>query len=236
MFTSTDHSLPQVPAVNEGHCINCPAVRGESLQILIGQNTHECVFDTTSLEARDSLLLEPLPSGTLVLVRRGVLLRGRTDSKGQATWIDAIGSGGAFVVPDDRERAQVYAVDRTLYCTVGPEKLLSSMAQSDKSLGELHSLHREASYRLERYSDARGRPNVRARLAATLCALADTLHSSQTCRKQLPSGLLQRDIAGLASTRHESVCRILKEFSGLGWVEHGPDGITINEYDRLAEL
>lgn len=221
---------------HKGHCIDCPAQRGDILKALIGDTTHECAFDTQSIEARAQLKLTSLNPGDLVMVRRGMLIRTRMDASGHAIAVDALGSGASFVVPEDTERSCAYAVDRTLYCTISGPSLLAGLRPDDAGLSDLHELHRAIQARLERFSDARGRATVRARVAATLCTLADTMSPPQGRRAQLPSALLQRDIAALASTRHESVCRILREFSESGLVEHGPDGINILNHEGLNAI
>jgi len=220
-----------------GHCIDCPAHRRAMLTSLTGESTDECAFDTRGLEPRQGLSLTSLPAGSLVLVRRGMVIRVRADKRGEhSVAIDALGSGGAFVVSGDGTDAQVYAVDRTLYCTLAGHTLLSDLSHDPKGLSDLHKLHSGIQYRLERLSDARGRSSVRSRVAATLCALADTLSPSLGRRLQFPAAFLQRDLAVLASTRYESICRILRDFSESGLVSHGPDGVVIGDYDKLAVL
>lgn len=216
------------------HCIDCAAVRGGVLARLIGDGVDDCQFATYTIDARKALPDEPLGPGSLVLVRRGVIIRQRLDPGRRPVAVDAIGPGGAFFVTAGSQAA--YAVDRTLICSCDEGVLLRGLKASNHGLSDLHALHAQSSYRMERLAEARGRQSVRARVAALLSVLADTLSPHGGPRAQLPSGLLQRDLASLVSTRHESVCRILRDLSQEGIVEHGPDGIRILDRSRLAQI
>lgn len=240
MFADTDNMVSRPALSTSGHCIDCPAVRGNQLRELIGTCTENCSFESFSVEAREVLPASRLTRGTLVLVRRGVILRQRLDGSGSPVAVDIVGTGGAFVVSgrneEDMRRTSAFAVDRSLYCVLEESRLMEQLRNAHDSVADLHRIQCEMTYRLERVSDARGRSNVRSRIAAILCTLADTLTPQSGRRERLPSALLQRDIGTLASTRHESVCRILRDFSAEGLVQHGPDGIHILNHEALAAI
>lgn len=239
MFADTENK-PRTALSTIGHCIDCPAARAGQLRGLIGGCTEQCAFETFSAEARQQLPVERFPPGCLVMVRRGAILRQRQDGTGSPVSVDIVGPGASFVVggrnAEEFRSHPCLAIDRSLYCVLGEEHLLDEVRKNPVSAIDLHRIHCEMAYRLERLSEARGRPNVRSRIAATLCTLADTLSPYGERRTRLPSALLQRDIGTLASTRHESVCRILRDFSGENLVQHGPDGIEILNHNALAAL
>lgn len=227
----------QQRGVNNGcrsHCIDCPAVRGEVLGNVIGAGLDECRFETLTVESRSPMPDTTLEAGTLVMVRRGVVIRQRLDQSGRAVAFDAVGPGAAYFVTEGDQAA--YAVDRTLVCSCSKDVLLHGLRTSNRGLDDLHGLHCQTSYRMERLADARGRQHVRSRVAALLCVLSDTLSPNSGKREHLPSGILQRDLAALVSTRHESVCRIMRELAQDAIVAHGPDGIQIIDRERLASL
>lgn len=219
------------PQPCRGHCIDCPAVRGGILGNLIGDCVDTCQLETHTIEAREQLPSGALTPGSVVFVRRGLVIRQRTSDVDKPVAVDVVGPGGAFFVTEGDQAA--YAVDRALYCTCPQEVLLGGL-EGAAGLTELHQLHRQASYRLERLAEARGRQQVRSRVAVLLCAMADTLGPYGGPRTRLPSGLLQRDLAALVSTRHESVCRVMRDLAGAGIVTNGPDGIEILDRAQLA--
>lgn len=207
-------------------------MRGGILSSLIGDGVDTCQLQTHTIEAREPVPQALLQPGSVVFVRRGLLIRQRTSDVDNPVAVDVVGPSGAFFVNDGAHTA--YAVDRTLFC-ICPRDVLLAGLEGATGLAELHDLHRQVSYRLERLAEARGRQQVRSRIAVLLCAMADTLGPYGASRTRLPSGLLQRDLAALVSTRHESVCRIMRDLATAGIVDSGPDGIQILDRDQLAQ-
>jgi hypothetical protein len=86
---------------------------------------------------------------------------------------------------------------------------------------------------MERLADARARPGAAAKIAALLCALSDTLRPGSS---RIPAEFLQRDLAGLVSIRHESVCRVLRDFARHGLISKDGDGIMLLDRPQLQAV
>ncbi len=141
------------------------------------------------------------------MVRRGVLVRQRLDANGSATAVDAIGPGGAAPVPEAGEATTTaYAAGDALVCLCAKPALTAAVDAGAPTAGQVVGLHMAALDRIERIAEARSRGTALARVAAVLCALADTLSPPRRL-DVIPASLQQRDLAELLALRHESVCR-----------------------------
>jgi CRP-like cAMP-binding protein len=171
------------------------------------------------------------------LVRRGVIIRQRTDVRGRAVSVDAAGPGAFLPLGElGSARGSVatgYAASDVLLC-VYPDLNEEPRHEclSRPTTLELFKLQTEALQRVDRIADARSRTSVERRVGALLCALADTL--SPPARETIPA-LPQRDLAALIETRHESVCRVLRKFERQGWIARTPEHIAIVNRAALEE-
>jgi hypothetical protein len=66
--------------------------------------------------------------------------------------------------------------------------------------------------------------------------LADTLRPGQESSAQIPSEFLQRDLAGLLSIRHESVCRVMRDFTDKGLIAKQEEGTVLVDRPALDAL
>src|SRR5208282_81737 len=104
-----------------------------------------------------------------------------------------------------------YAADDALVCLLPRPALKGALDAGAPSAAHVVNLHLAALERVERIADARGRATALGRVAALLCALSDTLAPPRRL-DAVPAALQQRDMAGLLTMRHESVCRALGVF------------------------
>ncbi len=223
------------------HCVGCPAAARGILEGLLGDSPSTCGFDSLAVEPRAALPPSWLARYSYAMVRRGYLIRQRTDAAGRTTAIDAVGPGCCF--PLDRggdgtpeHTSSGYALTRALVCLSDAETLQRGLAEGGPSAVEVHQLDNEAIGRLERLADARGRPGAASKVAALLCTLADTLRPGGQSEPRVPSEFLQRDLAGLLSIRHESVCRVMRDFVKRGLVVRDQDGILLANREALQAL
>jgi CRP-like cAMP-binding protein len=195
-----------------------------------------------AVEPRETIPLKWFGRFTLGIVRRGLLIRQRTDARGRVTAVDVVGPGGVFPIEQRRAAAQDssmaagYAATRTLICLCDGESIFGSLRAGGETALDLHNLYADALYRMERLADARARPNTDARVAALLCALVDTLAPHVDPNPRVPAGFLQRDLAALLSMRHESVCRVLRAFGERGFISRDTDGMQILDRQQLAAV
>jgi CRP-like cAMP-binding protein len=134
------------------------------------------------------------------------------DVEGHATAVDAVGPGGAIPLPEaDDMSVAGYAADDALLCLLPRRSMRTAVEAGAPSSAQIVALYAAALDRLERIAQARSRSTAQARVAALLCALADTLCPPRrlTC---VPAALQQRDLAALLGMRHESVCRAVGAF------------------------
>jgi CRP-like cAMP-binding protein len=225
------------------HCIDCPATRKRILSELIGESSACCHFESLAIEAREAIPLRWFGRFSFGIVRRGVLIRQRSDAHGRVTAIDVVGPGGAFPIEaregDDGQvsTSAGYAVTRALICVAPEEAISSALRKGGEDALDLHKVQRESLYRMERIADARGRATVAGRVAALLCAIADTLpRHGQSARNDIPPGFMLRDLAMLISVRHESVCRVLGDFAKQELVAQVEGGMHILDRKGLESV
>ena len=208
------------------------------LEGLVGESTAACAFDALAIEARAPLPATWLARYSFAVVRRGFLIRQRADPAGRATAVDAVGPGAGF--PLDRSLAAAggarvlgYAVTRASLTLCDAERFERGLSDGGPSALTVHKLGSEAISRMERLADARARPGAAAKIAALLCALSDTLRPGSS---RIPVEFLQRDLAGLVSIRHESVCRVLRDFARHGLISKDGDGIMLIDRAQLQAV
>ncbi|MFI5309175.1 MAG: hypothetical protein ACHQ53_17595, partial [Polyangiales bacterium] len=86
--------LPVVAkACGAQHCVGCPAAARGVLEGLLGESAEACGFDSLAIEPRSPLPPAWLSRYSFAMVRRGYLIRQRTDAAGRTTAIDAVGPG-----------------------------------------------------------------------------------------------------------------------------------------------
>ncbi len=231
-----------VVAAMTHHCLDCPATRAGILHGLVGESSESCQFESLAVEPRETVPLKWFGRFALGIVRRGLLIRQRTDARGRVTAVDVVGPGGLFPVEHQRNGAQDgsmaagYAATRTLICLCEPESVNAGLVAGGDTAVDLSKLYLDALYRMERLADARARPNTDSRVAALLCALVDTLTPSAEPTARVPAGFLQRDLAALLSMRHESVCRVLRAFADNGLISRDAEGIQLLDRAQLAAV
>jgi CRP-like cAMP-binding protein len=210
---------------------------GNVLEGLLGDSASESAFDSLAVEARSALPATWLARYGFAVVRRGYLIRQRADPAGRATAVDAVGPGGCFpldrALVDGGARVLGYAVTRSMVCLCDGETLERGLLEGGPTALQVHQLQSEVITRMERLADARARPGAAAKIAALLCALADTLRPGSS---RIPAEFLQRDLAGLVSIRHESVCRVLREFGRHGMITKDSDGIVLADRAQLQAV
>jgi hypothetical protein len=214
-------------------CPDCPATRNDVLGKLVGGGRDRCAFRCLFVGARQPLPPRWFGSYGLALVRRGVIVRQRVDRHGAATAVDAVGPGGALPLSEggDTSCAGYAAVD-ALLCLCPRRPLRAAIDAGAPTSGQVVALHAAALDRVERIAGARCRPTAVARVAALLCALADTLSPPRRLAC-IPAALQQRDLALLLSMRHESVCRALTVLAQRGTLTRSDDGIRLLDRPRL---
>jgi hypothetical protein len=210
-------------------------------------NVLEDLFGDSELaDACESLALAaraPLPPNwaqqyRFAIVRRGYLIRQRSDASGHTTAVDAVGPGGCFPL-DVRaaEGSAGYAVTRALVSLCDEPSVANALQHGGQTALQIHQLDAQAIARMERLADARGRSGTAGKVAALLCVLADTLEQPGVGDgTRIPGEFLQRDLAGLLSIRHESVCRALRDFTGRGWIIKTDDALMLKDRAALAAV
>jgi CRP-like cAMP-binding protein len=204
--------------------------------------------DAAAGEACDAITLEPrsaLPASwpaqyRFAVVRRGYVIRQRSDARGHTTAIDAVGPGGCFPLERGVEAhpsaSGGYAVSRAVVALCDDQTVAHALQHGGPTALQIHELESETIMRMERLADARGRSGTAGKVAALLCVLADTLQPGAGPGHSIPGAFLQRDLAGLLSIRHESVCRALREFSSKDLVERTADALIIKNRAALEAV
>jgi CRP-like cAMP-binding protein len=220
-------------------CPDCPGARLGTFEDLVGATKHACAFDTATIDARAFV---PPSWGTRYafgMVRRGVLIRQRVDSAGNATAVDAAGPGCVFPIDDEtRSTASAvcdYAATDLIVCLCRRESLERTLDESTRTGRELVQMHRAALERVERLTQARGAGTVKQKVCGLLLALADTM-SPPRVRDRLPSGVQQRDLSRLVGVRHETFCRVLGVLEREGAIAREADGLVIADRACLEAL
>jgi len=214
-------------------CPDCPAARNRILERLVGTGDERCAFRCLFVGARQPLPPRWFASYGLALVRRGIVVRQRVDSQGSATAVDAVGPGGAVPLSEGGDASSSgYAADDALLCLCPRRPLSAAVDAGAPMSSQVVALHAAALDRVERLAVARFPTSAVARVAALLCALADTLSPPRRL-PCVPAALQQRDLAALLSMRHESVCRSLGVLERRGAIERCEDGIRLLDRPRL---
>jgi CRP-like cAMP-binding protein len=209
----------------------------DSLESLIGDGAGAYQFDSLSIEARESAPAAWWSRYSFAVVRRGYLIRSRTAADGKHTSIDAVGPGCCFPIDrmalvQGRSPTAAYAVARSALSMCDEETFTRALCAGGPIVLQLNRLEREAFTRMERLADARGRASAASKVGALLCTLADTLRPGQEDRR-IPAEFLQRDLAGLLSIRHESVCRVMRDFTKRGLIERVDRSVVLNDRAQL---
>jgi CRP-like cAMP-binding protein len=208
----------------------------DSLESLIGDGAGAFQFESLSIEARESAPALWWNRYSFAVVRRGYLIRLRVGAGGKRTAIDAVGPGCCFpidrAVVQGRPTAGAYSVTRALLSMCDEETFTRALGAGGTMVLQLNRLEREAFTRMERLADARGRASAASKVGALLCTLADTLQPGQEDRR-IPAEFLQRDLAALLSIRHESVCRVMRDFSKRGLIERVDRAIVLKDLQQL---
>jgi CRP-like cAMP-binding protein len=216
-----------------GVCPDCPVKPRGALGALVDPKTSRCALRCLFVPARHPLPPRWFGAYGLALVRRGILVRQRVDAGGSATSVDAVGPGGAAPLLDSGEATSGgYAADDSLVCLLPKAALKGALDAGAPTAGHVVTLHLAALERVERIADARGRSTAHGRVAALLCALADTLAPPRRL-DTVPVALQQRDMASLLTMRHESVCRALGALERRRWLVRGSEGIRLLDRPHL---
>jgi hypothetical protein len=234
--TSSSELSPLAKPCGAQHCVGCPAAARGILHSLLGESAEACGFDSLAIEPRSPLPPAWLSRYSFAMVRRGYLIRQRTDAAGRTTAIDAVGPGCCFPLGKGDGNTSGYALTRALVCLSDEETLRRGLVEGGPSAADVHQLDSEAISRLERLADARGRPGAAGKVAALLCTLADTLKPNGQIEARIPLEFLQRDLAALLSIRHESVCRVMRDFTKRALVSREPDGLRLANREALQAL
>lgn len=229
----TDVGLPLAPEFQSA-CPDCPAARKDAFAELVGLEKGDCAFHCVSVESRSTIPPRWFESYGIGMVRRGVLIRQRLDSQGRTSAIDAVGPGCVFPLRDRRGPSANagYAANRLLVCLMPDQHLEVALQEKIEAAQDLVRLQCEAIERLERITEARGRSGAASRVAALLCALADTV-SPEHRRDRTPDGVQQRDLAALLGIRHETVCRVLTQLESKGMLTREADCVRIEDRSAL---
>jgi CRP-like cAMP-binding protein len=206
-------------------CPDCPAFRVRAPSQLLPGPTSECAFESLRIDARSPLPDRWHDGAALALVRRGIVVRQRVDSRGRVVTIDAAGIGS--VVPVDTTGARLWAVSDAVLCLLPPT---GAEIWSRRNGADVVGMLRVVLDRVERLAEVRGRSTSIARTALLFCVLGDTL--TPTPRSFIPAEIPQRTMAAIAGLRQESVCRAIKRLVKRGWVMRDERGFQI--LDRPA--
>lgn len=224
-----------LPTYSAG-CVDCPAGRVGGFREVVADGSTPCGFARGQLAARAPIPLAWVDRYAFVLVRRGVLVRVRSDATGAAVATDCAGPGCFVSLPVDNRAGELgYAATELMVCLC-PRETTERIIESDPaSARDLVRGMSAAIDRMERIAQSRGQASAEARVAALLVTIAETLAPPRR-RDRLPSGLQQRDLARLAGLRHESFCRVLGELEKRGLVRRDPEGLEITDHDALAAV
>ena len=210
------------------------------LEDLFGESAAGDACDAITLEPRAALPASWPDQYRFAVIRRGYVIRQRSDARGHTTAIDSVGPGGCFPLAHNADggvsASGGYAVSRALVALCDEQTVANALQHGGATALQIHELESETIVRMERLADARGRSGTAGKVAALLCVLADTLQPGAGKGHSIPGAFLQRDLAGLLSIRHESVCRALREFSGRGLVERVSDALLLKDRPALEAV
>jgi hypothetical protein len=125
-----------------------------------------------------------------------------------------------------------YAAADALLCLCPRRPLRTAIDAGAPTSAQVVALYSAALDRVERIARARSRPTALARVAALLCALADTLSPPRRLAC-LPAALQQRDLAALLAMRHESVCRAIQTLIRRGGLDRTAEGLRLLDRAQL---
>lgn len=224
------------PAARSVPCPDCPGYREGMLESLIRQGGTSCAFRNTLLEGRNPIPVRWFQDHLIAFVRRGILVRQRSDANGRVTSVDIAGPGSLLALNEPVSAASAsvpcgYAVGDAIVCLLSRDTFEHALESEHRVARDIVRLQQKAIERMTRIADARGRPTLESRVAALICALADTL-SATPHRDRLPAELQLRDIGALLGIRHESVCRGLRVLTERDYVRRTRAGIRL--IDRAA--
>ncbi|QQR90727.1 MAG: Crp/Fnr family transcriptional regulator [Myxococcales bacterium] len=210
--------------------LHCPSAQKSVFESLSHQHQERCLFRYESLAPRDQLPPAWFERFAFGLVHSGTVIRQRIDANGNATSVDIACAGALLPLhwPLSHTQEDIsssgYAVSQLNVCLLPLEWFEKQIDSNHQIEHDLLRLQSEAMERMERLGDARNRGSVQEKLATLLCALADTLKLETL----LPEGLQQKDLAVLLGARHETVCRVLKDFEQRGAILRSKDGMQID--------
>lgn len=228
----TPRSIADLRARFPAACLDCPAARVGCFEVAVGYGTSPCRFVKGTLSARAPIPVSWSDDYTLVLVRRGVVVRTRAPSDGPSVAIDCVGPGG--VLPLAKQAVEIgYAATEVLVCLYPRVGLEETLVNEPRTALDLIFALTGALERVELLAEARGQGTADARVARVLAVLADKM-MPPIRREKFPSGLQQRDLARLAGVRHESFCRALGKLERAGIVRRMSEGLQIERYEELA--
>ena len=218
-------------------CPGCPADRDHSFVTMIGEGKGECAFHGITMEPRGALPERWFVPGGAAIVRHGAVIRTRSDAHGRVHGVDLAGPGHLLPLEpgEGRDQPGGYAISAARLCLASDgafERALSSGGEHADDVADLVRVQRDAMRRVERFSEARGRPGVESRVAAVIGVILDELGLDLV----LPEALQQRDLAILAGVRHESVCRAIGTLEASGMVARTLEGLRILDREALDGL
>jgi CRP-like cAMP-binding protein len=232
-MSSTLRAVNRLQTLAPG-CPDCPAVLSNRLTGMVEgpEASPGCMFRAVRIGEREMLPLQWSENCEFALVRRGVVARQFADAGGAAATIDLAGPGSLFRLVQDRESSIAsYALSDAVLCLCTPDAFRSALREDSTNATDMIALQAMALDRVERLSAARGRRTVKGRVAALLCAIADSLTPYRRLNL-IPSSIHQRDMGALLAVRHESVCRSMTTMQRQGILAREPEGIRI--VDRAA--
>lgn len=104
-------------------CPDCPAVRRRVFEGLVHREAG-CAFRCVPVAARQPFSMDWRADYGFALVRRGIVVRQRTDYTGRATSIDIAGPGSTFPIgAETDDGAGGYAVDDAMLCLCPSDSL-----------------------------------------------------------------------------------------------------------------
>lgn len=206
-------------------CVACPAARIGSFRNWVNDGTRACRFVKATIPARRPLPRSWAEDYAFALVRRGVIIRTRSEACAMDVAIDCAGPG--TLVPWAADVSQIgFAATDVLVCLFPREGFAEALTHDPEGAHEIIEGMGAALTRVERYAEARGQRSAEMRVLAALSVLADTLSPPER-KTRLPASFQQRDLAMLAAVRHESVCRVLGKLEREGRVMRSSDGLCL---------
>lgn len=216
-------------------CPDCPAVRRRVFEGLVHREAG-CAFRCVPVAARQPFSMDWRTDYGFALVRRGIVVRQRTDYTGRATSIDIAGPGSTFPIgAETDDGAGGYAVDDAMLCLCPSDSLDEVIGGGATGARDVVNAQTMVLQRVERIAEARSRASATSRVAALLLAIGDTL-CPMRASDVIPSAIQQRDLASLLSLRHESVCRSIVALEKKGLVRRSDSGLTLVDRPALEAL